>query len=125
MASFQLTLSYDGTAYAVADHLMRRPPPDAADLLEQGLAIQAALLENPSLEWVAPFWAYLLELIYSGHASKAWALLELAWPPLLPGKAEFTADFWEALSYSPYRTGLNRLNDGSLAPPAISSRFRE
>lgn len=120
-----VVLHYDGNAYAVADHLMRRPPPSADDVLARGLAIQSALMENPDLDWVEPFWGDLLELIYSGQAPMAWQLLELAWPPLLPGKADFTADFWKTLSRSPYLYGLVRLNDGELAPPSISGRSPE
>lgn len=47
-------------------------------------------------------WGYMLDLIYSGHAKEAWALVDDFWPQGKPGKKEFINDFRKHLSTSQY-----------------------
>jgi len=92
-------LSYDPRKgeYVADAAAMRQTPPDAVilDLRAQEIRKVYDGLRPGDLDPV--LWAGMLEMIYSGNAASARALLEAAWPADRPGKDEFLADFTRQL----------------------------
>lgn len=89
--------------------LMRKPPPTLAKLRRDAAAMKSKINLNSYTspednfnDWEEPFWAEMLDLIYSGHEELAWQYFDLVWPARKPGKAKFVADFKEQLSLSTY-----------------------
>ncbi len=72
---------------------MRKPAPSDAALADQAAAIRKTY-EGLAGDTLDPsLWAAMLDLIYSGNARSARALLDAAWPEAKPGKDKFLADF--------------------------------
>jgi hypothetical protein len=94
-----VVLAYDPRVgeYRLDPDAMLKPPPSDAALADQAAEIRkkydalAADALDPSL------WAAMLDLIYTGNAPSARALLDAAWPAAKPGKEEFLRDFTHIL----------------------------
>ncbi|MGE0748882.1 MAG: hypothetical protein AB7K86_26715 [Rhodospirillales bacterium] len=95
---------------------MRRPPPTDASLAAAAAAIRA---EDRWREGGPPplLWERMSAQIFSGNAPAAWQLLERAWPPAVPGRDRFAADFRNQLKTSPWWDDLLRLNPAGLPQP--------
>jgi hypothetical protein len=61
-------------------------------------------------------WAYMLDLIYSGHADLVRQFFETAWPAGVEGQELFWNEFHAQLATSPYWEDLGRF---PAAPPAV------
>jgi hypothetical protein len=91
-----------------APDLMRRPPPDRATLAAEIVAMRALITDAKG---AAPeLWGRMLDYIYGGNAETAFALLDAAWPPDVPGKASFVLQFGAQLSFSPYWDTIAQMN---------------
>jgi len=94
----EVILRYQDGGYRPACDLMKRPAPDRAVLERKARALTDGWLNGDP---PAEFWGYALELIYDGNADLGWRWMERAWPPSVPGKAEFLNDMRERLQGSP------------------------
>lgn len=95
---FEVILRFQGNGYRVACDLMRENPPSEAVL--------AARARETTRGWTrgdppADFWAFAVQLIYSGNADLAWRWLDSSWPRSIPGKEQFLADLRAVLRNSP------------------------
>lgn len=104
----QVILCYRGGQYVVASHLMVKPAPGKAELMQLARRVR----ERPSVGRWSPgsvpeeYWTELLELVYAGHETLAWKFADEAWPAECPGKQEFLAEFRQQLAESPYWPGI-------------------
>lgn len=104
-----LTLTEDG--YVGAPALMHRPAPSAEELARLAGEVNRLLLQDARLS--SALWGPMLDLIYSGNAATAFALVDEAWPAAWPGKNAFLVQFGAQLSFSPFWDTLVTLNDWS------------
>ena len=104
----EVILDLQEDTYAAAPDLMRRPPPDRATLAAEIVAMRALVTDAKG---AAPeLWGRMLDYIYGGNAETAFALLDAAWPPDVPGKASFVLQFGAQLSFSPYWDTIAQMN---------------
>jgi hypothetical protein len=89
--------------------LMKKPAPTLAKLKRDAAAMKAKINLNPYTspednfnDWQEPFWAEMLDLIYTGYEDLAWQYFDLVWPAKKKGKQKFLADFKEQLALSTY-----------------------
>lgn len=120
-----VVLAYDPRVgeYRLDPDAMRKPPPADADLSDQAAEIHkkyealAGDALDPSL------WVEMLELIYTGNAPSARALVDAAWPEAKPGKEKFLTDFsrqlWAGETWR--RFDLGRLLEADQAFPRPSA----
>lgn len=95
----EVVLAYDPRVgeYRLDADAMGKPSPSDGALADQAAAIRK------TYEALAPdaldpsLWSAMLDLIYSGNAPAARALLDAAWPEAKPGKDAFLADFTRQL----------------------------
>ncbi len=98
---------------------MRRPAPDRRTLAATARSLRAKLSSRRSEgrtlvpgahELDQELWEQMVDLIYTGNAASARALLDLAWPVSRPGKSAFLAEFTEELHagalWRRYRLGV-------------------
>jgi hypothetical protein len=119
----EVVLAYDPRVgeYRLDPDAMLKPPPSDAALADEAATIRrtyeglAADALDPSL-WVA-----MLDLIYSGNAPSARALLDAAWPPEKPEKEKFLADFtrqlWAGETWRRFELGRLLEADQAFPPP--------
>jgi hypothetical protein len=114
-----------GSGYVLADDLMRKDPPSAAQL-----SAKAAACRNGAISKV---WSYMLDLIYSGNGDAAMKFYDqLEWNPEWeaqnPGndtdsgksdKQEYLEAFKEHLSTSPYWPALKKMNNWEYSDMAM------
>lgn len=109
-------LKFNGTAWEPSADLMRRPLPSDEELHEMEDA-WAKWQRQPDGDWIgegtAP-WFDMLDLVYSGHASQAWSMLDRVWPSDAASKVEFRRDMLERLRRGPAWKALAELNGASL-----------
>ena len=89
--------------------LMKKPGPTAAKLKRDAASMKSKMNLNPYTspednfnDWEEPFWAEMLDLIYTGHEDLAWRYFDLVWPAKKKGKEKFRSDFNEQLSTATY-----------------------
>lgn len=89
--------------------LMKRPAPTLAKLKRDAAAMKAKINLNTYTspednfnDWEEPFWADMLDLIYTGHEDLAWQYFDMVWPAKKQGKEKFKADFKEQLAMAAY-----------------------
>jgi len=97
-----------GGRYHLALDKMERPAPTATEWARIEDAAHAAFgARNPLGQDIGSrLWGNMLELIYRGHSTLAWRLLNDAWPATRPGKGAFLSDFCSRLKTSPYWADL-------------------
>jgi hypothetical protein len=94
----EVILRFTPQGYRPACDLMATPPPDSAALSDKARELSDGWTAgDPPPE----LWGYAVELVYQGHARRAWRFLDLAWPPSIPGKHEFVRDLRSRLQGSP------------------------
>ncbi|MBK9118782.1 MAG: hypothetical protein IPM18_04160 [Phycisphaerales bacterium] len=97
----RVVLAFRAGRYRLAPEYMRTAPPSSADF--DAWVNEARTSQSFSGSRPAPlFWGRMLDLIYGGHADLAEELFRLGWPPEIPGKHEFRADFDRTLRSSRY-----------------------
>ena len=89
--------------------LMKKPAPTAAKLKRDAALMKAKINLNTYTspednfnDWEEPFWAEMLDLIYTGHEDLAWQYFDLVWPAKKKGKEKFRSDLNEQLSMATY-----------------------
>lgn len=94
-----VVLAYDPRVgeYRLDPDAMRKPPPSDAALADQAADIRKKYEALPESALDPALWTAMLDLIYSGNAPSARALLDAAWPVAKPGKDKFLADFMQRL----------------------------
>lgn len=115
----RVVLKWDGDRFNADPQLMRQPAPPDAELDSEAAAFrQRMLTEGDQFElWMrSGLWRRMLDLIYTGHADRAWDFFDDAWPDEHPGKDAFLTDFCLQLARSPYFAALVELNPGMLSP---------
>jgi hypothetical protein len=114
-----------GSGYVLADDLMRKDPPNTAQL-----SAKAASCRNGAISKV---WSYMLDLIYSGNGDSAMKFYDqLEWNPEWeaqnPGsdtdsgksdKQEYLEAFKEHLTTSPYWPALKKMNNWEYSDMAM------
>jgi hypothetical protein len=108
----RVILRYKDRAYRIAPDLMRTP--QAKDLAAKLEKIREEAKSSRDSSWpeadISPeLWGTMLDLIYTGHWSRAWQFLEEAWPQKVAGKEAFKRDFTEQLKKSPYWKSIEQL----------------
>ncbi|HXP73033.1 MAG TPA: hypothetical protein VN823_02730 [Stellaceae bacterium] len=95
----EVVLAYDPRRgeYGLDPDAMRKPAPSDTALADQAAGIRKKYEALSGDELDPSLWAAMLDLIYTGNAASARALLDAAWPEAKPGKAEFLADFTRQL----------------------------
>ena len=84
--------------YEVACDLMREPEPRDATLRRQARALAHGWTSgDPPVD----LWSAAVDYVYAGNPDAAWRLLDLAWPPGIPGHDDFLADLKGKLAGSP------------------------
>ncbi len=102
-------LQYRHGAYRPAADLMYKPPPSAQELRKEATLVRGH--ERWTDGWPpSSMWSYMLDLMYSGHADLALHFFDMAWPPEVPGKADFLHDFETQLANSPYWPEIQALS---------------
>lgn len=120
-----VVLAYDPHVgeYRLDPDAMRKPPPSDDALANQGTEIRDKYqaLSGDALD--PSLWIAMLDLIYSGNAAAARALLDAAWPEAKPGKdaflVEFTRQLWAGETWR--RFDLARLLEADQAFPRPSA----
>jgi hypothetical protein len=111
----KVILQYTDGTYRMSPRLMRTPQVDMKDLDARLHKIRSEAEGAQDGSWpeadVSPeLWGSMLDLIYSGHRSRAWQFLEEAWSQKIRGKEVFTKDFSEQLKKSPYWKSIEKLD---------------
>jgi hypothetical protein len=121
-AAPEIVLQYRDGRFRLANDLMRRPPPTAPEL-EARLQRIAAAPRDGDKRLPSELWKQMLDLIYSGNAAAAWALLDRAWPAGQEGKGQFLSSFQRQLATSEYWPEIRTLNHSQIpdAPHSTSS----
>jgi hypothetical protein len=102
----RLIMEFDNNKLRPNFDLMKKPAPSIASLRTKARAERAKVSTEPytsdegSMEY--PFWAEMLDLIYSGNEQAAWQYFEMVWPPKRQGKELFLKDFKAQLAESYY-----------------------
>lgn len=99
---------------------MRKPPPTLNEWTGDLKTARSAFSQGAEgLNFQPALWSYVMQLMYSGHSDLAWKFLNEAWPPNIPGKANWTGDFCSRLKTSLYWPDLKvEVRD---APPACAN----
>jgi len=107
-----VVLKYNGSQYAMAPNLMRKPPLSQDELMQVATEIAAPLdAELAAQSDLGTRLAHrMLDLIYSGNMGQAWELVDLAWPKSDGGKSAFLRDFQSRLATSPFWDDLQAMN---------------
>jgi hypothetical protein len=105
----RVLLAWNGTTWAFSQDLNRASAHSEEDLLAVAAAASADLSQGATTP-SSDLWDAMLDLIYTGHADRAMALLDQAWPDTTPGKQEFRKEFLEQLDSSPFINDLRLLN---------------
>lgn len=119
----EVILRWDGAAYVVAPELMAGPAiaeealAGRAREIAEIAAKDASAKPSDTLWKLSLLWRTMLELIYTGHAERAYGFFDEAWPVSLPGKDSFRREFDRQLRSSRFWPDL-RLIDPSVALPA-------
>lgn len=110
-----VVLKYNGSKYAMAPNLMRKPPLSQDELVQVATEIAAPLdAELAAQSDLGSRLAHrMLDLIYSGNMGQAWELVDRAWPKGDGGKSEFLRDFQSRLALSPFWDDLLAMNGRS------------
>jgi hypothetical protein len=103
-------LRFHNGAYRVATDLMRKPAPADQELAEEARKVREAGEWNRQQEPPTVLWAWMLDLIYAGHAELAWKFFEMAWPSDRPVADEFLHDFRGRLAEGPYWSDIEAMN---------------
>lgn len=114
----EVLLKYQDQQYRLAGDLMRRPGLSevALDKLANEIKLsdewQQHVKSGSYVGTIPPvrLWAKMLNLIYTGNMSQAWALVDLAWPEGMEAKEIFLDAFKKELEGSPYWADLQKLN---------------
>lgn len=118
----QVIMAFDNEAkkYRLVDSLMRKPLPSRQDLDRMADEIR----KDEAWEYVPGserMTIEILELIYGGNGSYVDQLLERAWNPKFPGKAEFRAELIDCyLRRSSWWNDLAQLNGWPALKPACN-----
>lgn len=99
--------------YVPSPRLMAQPAPPESDLAKALAEARAELVAEP---WVkegffgaGALLRTMLDLIYTGHPARAYAFLDQAWPPDMPGREQFKREVIELLGGSMYAPVLEAL----------------
>ena len=103
----RVVLKFRDGQYHIAPELMRRLPPPAEKITEMAKEYFGDVSWREGTNPPVDLWGDMLELLYTGNAREAWALLGEAWPPGVPGKEDFRSEFTEKLKTSRYWPELN------------------
>lgn len=120
-----VVLAYDPRRgeYGLDPDAMRKPPPSDAELAERATELRRKLEGLPSEEGRTVLSVAMLDLIYSGNAASARALLDAAWPEAMPGKEEFLTDFtrrlWAGETWGRFELGRLLEPDQTFPRPAV------
>ena len=109
----KVTLQYTDGGYRISPRLMRTPHVDQKDLDSKLRKIRSEAEGSQSGSWPeanvsSVLWGTMLDLIYSGHQSRAWQFLEEAWPQNIRGEEIFRKDFSEQLKKSPFWKSIEK-----------------
>ena len=102
----RLVMEFENNKLRPNFDLMKKPAPTIASLRAKARTERAKVSTDPytgedgSMEY--PFWAEMLDLIYTGNEQAAWQYFELVWPPKRQGKELFLKDFKAQLAESYY-----------------------
>jgi hypothetical protein len=102
----RLVMEFDNNKLRPNFDLMKKPAPSIASLRTKARTERAKVSTEPytgeegSMEY--PFWAEMLDLIYTGNEQAAWQYFEMVWPPKRQGKELFLKDFKAQLADSYY-----------------------
>lgn len=108
----EVILRWNGAGYVLAPELMARPAIAEAELAGRAREIAEIAGKNGSAKpsdtlWkLSLLWRTMLELIYTGHADRADAFFDQAWPTSLAGKDLFRREFDQQLRSSRFWPGL-------------------
>jgi len=100
-----LVLRWNDGRFAVDAPAMLKPLPPEAELAAAAEEIRRALVSTSEAVDIPPperLGALMLELMYTGHEARAWALLDEAWPGDVPGKDVFAYELRHLMSQSAY-----------------------
>ena len=102
----RMIMAFDNNKLHPNFALTKKPAPPIATLRAKARADRAKVSTDPytgdegGLEY--PFWAEMLDLIYTGNEQTAWQYFEMVWPPKRQGKELFLKDFKAQLAESYY-----------------------
>ena len=89
--------------------LMKKPAPSTAKLKRDAALMRSKIKLDPYTspednfnDWEEPFWAEMLDLVYTGHEDLAWQFFDMVWPAQKRGKQKFRSDFNQQLSTAAY-----------------------
>ena len=122
----EVVLAYDSRIgeYSLDPDALRKPAPSDAALADQAAEIRKKYEALPGNELDPSLWAAMLDLIYTGNAASARALLDAAWPPAKPGKEKFLADFtrqlWAGETWKRFELGRLLAADEAFPQPAAA-----
>jgi len=105
-----IILCFQNNQYMLAVDLMRKPVPTALEIDSKIHEIRKSKAWQEK-EPPADLWAWMLELIYTGHAKPAWDVFEKSWPEKVPGKKKFFTEFRSQLSKSIYWPQIKKMNE--------------
>jgi hypothetical protein len=105
-----IILRFQNGVYVLASDLMRKQAPLTEEIEAKIKEIQsddAWLNDNVPVS----IWSFMLELIYTGNADKAWEFFDKAWPLKISGKKEFLKEFRAQLIKSRYWPQVKKMNE--------------
>jgi hypothetical protein len=112
----EIVLKHDGSTWKPCAALMRTTAPESPqpEALADNWRRWDQFVTGVSQARVTVPWRPLLELIYAGHAERAWKLLDAAWPGSPQGKEDFRRDLVQQLRTSPAWPALVEMNGAAL-----------
>jgi hypothetical protein len=121
-----VVLAYDPRhgEYSLDPDAMRKPPPSDAAFAGQAAEIRKTYeaLAGDALD--PALWSAMLDLIYTGNAGSARALLDVAWPEAKLGREKFLADFthqlWAGETWRRFELGRLLAADEAFPPTAAA-----
>lgn len=102
----RMVMEFEGNKLRPNFDLTKKAAPPIATLRAKARSERAKVSADPytgdegGLEY--PFWAEMLNLIYTGNEQIAWQYFEMVWPPKRQGKELFLRDFKAQLADSYY-----------------------
>lgn len=108
----KVILKFKNGTYQFASNLMQQPAPPPDEITARMQEVKVDPYWKVGVEYPPDkLWAYMLDLIYTGHADLAWQFFDQAWPTEVPGKTKFLAEFMSQLASSPYWPELKKMNN--------------
>jgi len=107
-------LKFENGELVVDSERMRRPPPSPEEVGRMAAQARGKInltpyagYENSDSQFEEPFWAPMLDLIYSGNEVTAWQYFDQVWPEAKQGKERFRAEFKKTLGDSIFYKQVN------------------